>query len=931
METALKTWHASSWTILFISSVCQFWLQTTIIPVSGDILFEARETQLCSYEMSETGSIGDASCFLENLSFTVGVQVDVEDRLLFFSDINEGTLRRVDIADGMQEVEQIFHGLGSVEDIAVDWVANNLYWTDYQLGHICVSRYDGSHRAILIPEQHGPRSIAINPRNAQLFWTNIGDTLTAGSIMRADLAGNNVRVIVESGLSSPNGLAIDFSGSRLYFADRGTEKIASVRFNGNDRVELYEAPNADFFDMTILEGFLYTTRWSGSDPNGYITAVEYPEGDQTDFVPTVIEIEQHSGKALGITTFDESRQPLHGPNNQGQCGDYNGGCDHLCLPLTNSNHECGCATGFTLADDGVSCKTDITDKDFLLFIDSSLSTIFQGHLNTSGMTILSAVDLDEVQYPVDLAYDPVEAKVYWTDRSTKSVSRSRLDGSEYQIVAARNVEDPSGIDLDVLRRQVYWVDEDTKTINVINMDLTGQKVVIEGGLDEPRALTVNPLTGEIFWSDWGQRAKIEKANLDGSNRQTIVSSDVGWPNGIAIDVSAGKIFWCDAQYDLIETCDLDGNNRRVAAYLDDTAHPFGLAIEGRYIYWSDWTTRAVYSIDRSNGDNIKITENEDVFLRLQGMTLGTVSYPLNATLSTAAPEPTTTRSPVPSDNDSLTSDNLVIIIAAAVGGGLGFLAIIIIATLVVCKCSKKRPSSLEAHRATENHAMKDLPPPYETYPGKNIATVNVPPALPSQSKLRPEESLKRNSRGDHIYEDLDGYRSGLSFDSDAYLNPAFVKEQSEYTGLKTNRPSAAIRDTYETPSPTLSPKYQSEQSAYYLDLNRQSRTDSMGSYTDLRSNSQSAPKPPSSPRPSQIHNWPPANVVIDQSRSPRISATRPPPSPRFSATGPPPSQRMSATQPPPMHRPSSSESNYMASLGPAPAAPGLYEVSMSMR
>ena len=86
-----------------------------LLSVSGDLLFEARESQLCSYEMQTDGSLGEASCFLENLSFTVGVEVDYVDRLLFFSDINEGTIRRVNIADGVQQVEQIFHGLGSVE------------------------------------------------------------------------------------------------------------------------------------------------------------------------------------------------------------------------------------------------------------------------------------------------------------------------------------------------------------------------------------------------------------------------------------------------------------------------------------------------------------------------------------------------------------------------------------------------------------------------------------------------------------------------------------------------------------------------------------------------------------------------------------------------------------------------------------------------
>ena len=84
--------------------------------------------------------------------------------------------------------------------------------------------------------------------------------------------------------------------------------------------------------------------------------------------------------------------------------------------------------------------TDVRNEDFLLFIDSSLSTIFQGHLNDTSMQTLSAVDLPEVAYPIDVAFDPVEAKVYWTDRATKTVNRASLNGDDYEIVAARDVE-----------------------------------------------------------------------------------------------------------------------------------------------------------------------------------------------------------------------------------------------------------------------------------------------------------------------------------------------------------------------------------------------------------------------------------------------------------------------------------------------------------
>ena len=98
---------------------------------------------------------------------------------------------------------------------------------------------------------------------------------------------------------------------------------------------------------------------------------------------------------------------------------------------------------------------------------------------------------------------------------------------------------------------------------------------------------------------------------------------------ILLFFSGNAIFWCDAQHDLIETSDLDGNNRRVVGYLADDAHPFGLAVNIDHIFWSDWTTRSVYCIDRNDGNEIQLSTGEDVFLRLQGMTTSTVSYPLD--------------------------------------------------------------------------------------------------------------------------------------------------------------------------------------------------------------------------------------------------------------------------------------------------------------
>ena len=48
--------------------------------------------------------------------------------------------------------------------LAVDWLSQNIYWTDDLKNHIAVSRYDGSHFKVLIEtDVQSPKSIAVDP------------------------------------------------------------------------------------------------------------------------------------------------------------------------------------------------------------------------------------------------------------------------------------------------------------------------------------------------------------------------------------------------------------------------------------------------------------------------------------------------------------------------------------------------------------------------------------------------------------------------------------------------------------------------------------------------------------------------------------------------------------------------------------------------
>jgi len=83
----------------------------------------------------------------------------------------------------------------------------------------------------------------------------------------------------------------------------------------------------------------------------------------------------------------------------------------------------------------------------------------------------------------------------------------------------------------------------------------------------------------MYWSDWGDHAKIERANLDGSTRSVLVNTSLGWPNGLTIDYTERQLYWGDAKLDQIETCFLDGSQRQLLVS-SDLPHIFGLTLLG---------------------------------------------------------------------------------------------------------------------------------------------------------------------------------------------------------------------------------------------------------------------------------------------------------------------------------------------------------------
>lgn len=119
--------------------------------------------------------------------------------------------------------------------VAVDWIADNLYWTDMKNSLIEVAKFDGTRRKKLLDNLKDPRALALFPKEGYMFWTEWGDN---PKILRAFLDGSRKETIIPSDLHFPNGLSIDYTRRKLYWADALKDRIEVSNLNGHFRVAL---------------------------------------------------------------------------------------------------------------------------------------------------------------------------------------------------------------------------------------------------------------------------------------------------------------------------------------------------------------------------------------------------------------------------------------------------------------------------------------------------------------------------------------------------------------------------------------------------------------------------------------------------------------------------------------------------------------------
>ncbi|XP_035827354.1 low-density lipoprotein receptor-related protein 2 [Aplysia californica] len=503
------------------------------------------------------------------------IDIDVSQSHVYFSDTMLKKIFRTTI-NGTNLTEIVATGIDVVEDIAVDWVGKNLYWTDYGMETIEVVNLAGENRMVLFSENiTNPRAIEVDPRDGvrYLFWSDWGQN---PRIERSGLDGTGRVVLVSEKLFWPNALTIDYPNKRLYFADARMDFIEFCNYDGSGRHQVFA--NDHFLrhphSLTIYEDWLYWTDRAASR----VSMCNKFNCSARSVVASSIS------RPLGIAVYNQVKQPPgSNPCLQAQCS-------HLCLLSPKpTGYSCACPIGMQLDATSHSCIKD--SAEILLFMQSRfIAGIKLGSTNVTGIVPVSSIGSGQ-----DFDFDSKQGYIYYVEKINGSLKRIQVNGrNTSEFVPTAVIGSPNAIAIDWMSRNLFWANAAAGLMEVMRLDGPEhyRRVLLSNNgrrrdVANPLSLCVDPASGLLYWGDGGVLgvpAKIAVVEMDGSNPRVLLSAGIRSPSYMTLDSSSQSLYFTDTFHRKLQRFYIKSGT---VSQVVSSGSPQGVVFHGNRLYYYD--------------------------------------------------------------------------------------------------------------------------------------------------------------------------------------------------------------------------------------------------------------------------------------------------------------------------------------------------------
>nr|XP_049594845.1 low-density lipoprotein receptor-related protein 2 isoform X5 [Syngnathus scovelli]XP_049594846.1 low-density lipoprotein receptor-related protein 2 isoform X6 [Syngnathus scovelli] len=150
-------------------------------------------------------------------------------------------------------------------------------------------------------------------------------------------------------------------------------------------------------------------------------------------------------------------------------------------------------------------------------------------LKSEDYTVVLAEDLEQ---PRSLVLIPQKGLMMWSEiGSSPQIQRSGMDGSKTKVVVSNSLSWPVSLAYDFLDERVYWADEKLRCIGSASLD--GDDVKILQLAETPSPFSVAVFNDRIFWSDTKRRT-IRSADKNTGKDQKVLLKRPGQPFGLKL-------------------------------------------------------------------------------------------------------------------------------------------------------------------------------------------------------------------------------------------------------------------------------------------------------------------------------------------------------------------------------------------------------------
>ncbi len=443
--------------------------------------------------------------------------------------------------DGSNVEDLVTSGLINPRGLALDVAGGKMYWLDRGTDKLERANLDGSNVEDLVTTGllH-PLSLALDVSTGKIYWLDHKTQLIRGKIywtdygtnkiQRGNLDGSQVEDLVTTGLSSPEGLALDVKAGKIYWADYSTDKIQRANLDGTDVEDLVTTglsiPKGLALDVEA--GKIY---WTDSGSN----KIQRGDLDGTD-VEDLLTSELRAPLGLALDSPVASLTP-----------------DPFSVTFSRDGSKHRFTVQASEAIDVVANPTGTTPRILVAESSSSFNecpaepedrmtrqngqTVYLAGCGPGQAALELRRVLDQAVLRTYTFNVSGAVKMYWIDADSRKIQRANLDGSNVEdLVTGLNL--PLGIALDVAGGKMYWTDKGTDIIHRADLDGSNVEDLVTG-LREPRRVALDLAGGKIYWAD-ATTDKIQRADLDGSHIEDLVTTGLREPRGLALELAGAK-------------------------------------------------------------------------------------------------------------------------------------------------------------------------------------------------------------------------------------------------------------------------------------------------------------------------------------------------------------------------------------------------------